>query len=81
MRKKILVSDLSYDEKEVSAVISVIRSEWMTTGPVTNRFEECFGQYVGYPYAIAVSNGTAGINSWSSSIKSDCIFPLPFLLA
>lgn len=62
MNQKILVSDLDYGDEELAAVISVIRSQWMTMGPVTNRFEKLFRQYVGYPFAIATSSGTASLH-------------------
>ncbi len=62
MRPKIFVSDLDYGEEEISAVVSVIRSEWMTMGPITKLFEEQFSRYVSYPFAIATSSGTAALH-------------------
>ena len=62
MDKKILVSDLSYGEEEVNAAISVIKSEWMTMGPLTNKFEESFRHYINAPYTIAVSSATAALH-------------------
>ena len=39
-----------------------LRSRWLSTGPVTERFEKAFSEYLGGGYAIAVSNGTAALH-------------------
>ena len=62
MTLKILVSDLDYGKEEIDAVVSVIRGQWMTMGPLTKRFENSFSEYVGYPFAIATSSGTASLH-------------------
>lgn len=48
-------------EEEVQAVREVLLSGWITTGPVTARFEEAFGKLVGAKQAVAVSSATAGL--------------------
>jgi len=60
--KKILVSDLSYDDDEVEAVVSVLRSEWLTMGPKTAEFEGELAKYLGVKHVVAVSNGTAALH-------------------
>jgi perosamine synthetase len=52
----------SIDEKDVVAVCSVLRSDWLTTGPKIVEFEEAIANYVGAKYAVAVSNGTAALH-------------------
>lgn len=50
------------DEEDIKAVIEVLRSDWLTTGPKVAEFEEAFSRYVGAQYAIAVSSGTAALH-------------------
>jgi perosamine synthetase len=49
-------------EEEVQAVTDVIRSGWLTTGEKTAQFEREFAQYIGAPYAVAVSSCTAALH-------------------
>ncbi len=51
----------SVGEAEVAAVAAVMRSGWLTTGPVTAEFERRFGEYVGAPSAVAVNSCTSGL--------------------
>ena len=48
--------------EEERAVISVLRSGWLTTGREAKKFEEEFAAYVGAGYALAVSSATAGLH-------------------
>ncbi len=48
----------SIDEGEIAAVIEVLRSGWITTGPKTQEFETKFAEYCGAPHALAVASGT-----------------------
>jgi perosamine synthetase len=52
----------SIDEDDIQAVIDVLRSDFLTTGPTVAKFEKQVAQYVGAKYAIAVSNGTAALH-------------------
>ncbi|UCG17682.1 MAG: DegT/DnrJ/EryC1/StrS family aminotransferase [Phycisphaerales bacterium] len=49
-------------EAEYAAVADVLRSGWVTQGPMVRRFERAVADYVGAPYAVAVSNGTAALH-------------------
>lgn len=51
----------AFDEQEVRAAIKTIRSRWITTGPVTEKFEQKFAEYVGSKYAVFVNSGTAAL--------------------
>jgi perosamine synthetase len=51
------------DEDDIQAVIDVLRSDWLTTGPKVEEFEEAFAHYVGAKYAVAVSSGTAALHA------------------
>lgn len=53
----------SLDEDDVEAVGEVLRSDWLTTGPTVDAFEEAVAKYVGAAEGIAVSNGTAALHT------------------
>ena len=49
----------SISEEDIQAVVDVLRSDYLTTGPKVTEFENIVANYVGAKYAVAVSNGTA----------------------
>ena len=51
------------DEDDIKAVVEVLRSDWLTTGPKVSEFEEAFAQYVSAKHAVAVSSGTAALHA------------------
>lgn len=50
------------DDDDVAAVVEVLRSDWLTTGPKVDEFERAFAECVGAEHAVAVSNGTAALH-------------------
>jgi perosamine synthetase len=50
------------DDDDVAAVVEVLRSDWLTTGPAVERFETAFAALVGAQHAVAVNNGTAALH-------------------
>lgn len=50
------------DEDDIAAVVEVLRSDYITTGPQVELFEEAFAEYVGAKYAVAVNSGTAALH-------------------
>ena len=50
------------DDDDIQAVIESLRSDWLTTGPRVDAFEQAFAARVGARYAVAVSSGTAGLH-------------------
>ena len=56
------LSDIDFGAEEEREVLRVLRSRWLSTGPVTERFEKAFSEYLGGGHAIAVSNGTAALH-------------------
>ena len=52
----------SLDEADIQAVVQVLKSDYLTTGPMVAEFERRVAEYVGAKYAVAVSNGTAALH-------------------
>lgn len=50
------------DDEDIEAVIGVLRSDWLTTGPKVSEFERVFSRAVGAKHAVAVSSGTAALH-------------------
>lgn len=53
----------SVEENDIEAVLAVLRSDWLTTGPKVQEFEEAFAERVGAGYAITFSSGTAALHA------------------
>ena len=51
------------DDDDVNAVVEVLRSDWLTTGPRVEAFERAIAAYVGARFAVAVSSGTAALHA------------------
>ncbi len=56
------LADLDYGPEEEEAVLSVLRSKWLTMGAVTEKFEHEFRTLTHSNYAIAVSNATEALH-------------------
>lgn len=50
------------DDEDIQAVVDVLKGDFLTTGPYVKEFENKIAEYVGAKYAVAVSNGTAGLH-------------------
>ena len=57
------------DEDDIAAVTTVLRSDWLTTGPVVEEFERAFAQFCGTREAVAVSSGTAALHAAMHALK------------
>ena len=51
------------DDDDVYSVVKILRSDWLTTGPKVQEFEQAIADYVGTKHAVAVSSGTAALHS------------------
>jgi perosamine synthetase len=58
----------SISDDDVQAVVNVLRSHWLTTGPAIGDFEDSLAQALGAPEAIAVSSGTAALHAAMNAI-------------
>jgi dTDP-4-amino-4,6-dideoxygalactose transaminase len=62
MKWRYPLSDINLGKEEEREVLKVLRSRWLSTGPVTERFEKAYSNYLGGGFAVAVSNGTAALH-------------------
>lgn len=49
-------------QEEIDEVVDALRSDWITTGPKTRRFEAEFAEFVQAPGALALNSCTAGLH-------------------
>jgi perosamine synthetase len=49
-------------EDDIAAVVAVLRTPRLSLGPKLEEFEEATAGYVGVPYGVALSSGTAGLH-------------------
>jgi perosamine synthetase len=52
----------SLDDEDIQAVVEVLKSDWLTTGPKIDEFEEAFAEWVGARFAVSFSSGTAALH-------------------
>ena len=63
VRKKLLpYGRQSLDDADVQAVVEVLKSDWLTTGPKIGEFENRFAAWVGARHAVSFSSGTAALH-------------------
>jgi perosamine synthetase len=59
---KVPLSAPDITESEIDAVTAVLRTNHLSLGPKLTEFESAFARFIGVPYAVAVSSGTAGLH-------------------
>jgi len=52
----------SIDDDDIEAVISVLKSDFLTTGPVVTEFEDMFSEVLNVPHAVSCSSGSAALH-------------------
>lgn len=52
----------SIEAEDIQAVVDVLHSDWLTTGPKVDEFEEAFAVRVGAKHAVGFSSGTAALH-------------------
>ncbi len=52
----------SVDDRDVAAVAQVLRSDFLTQGPVVPRFEQCVASYCAARFAVASTNATSALH-------------------
>ncbi len=72
------------DDDDCRAVDAILKSEFLTTGPMAKEFETEFAEYVGAKYAVAFANGTAALHGacYAAGIKpGDEVITTPITFA
>jgi perosamine synthetase len=72
------------DEEDITAVIEVLRSDWITQGPKVDEFERKVAEYCGAKFAVAMSSGTAALHaacSVASISNGDEVITTPITFA
>lgn len=62
MKIKVPLSRPDITEKEIEAILAVIKTPYLSLGPKHREFEETIAEYIGVKYAVSVSSGTAGLH-------------------
>ncbi len=68
-------------EREIAAIIDVLKTPYLSLGPKLGEFEEKFAAYIGAKYAVAVSSGTSGLHLAVKSLgigENDAVITTPF---
>jgi UDP-4-amino-4,6-dideoxy-N-acetyl-beta-L-altrosamine transaminase len=71
MRKAIPYGRQHITEADIQAVNEVLVSDYLTTGPKVQEFEQKFATYIGADYAVAVANGTAALHLCALALGVD----------
>src|SRR3989344_5230791 len=62
IKKLIPYSKQWINHEDITEVVKVLKSDWITQGPKIEEFEKTLARYVSAKYAVAVSNGTAALH-------------------
>ncbi len=57
------------DDDDIQAVCRVLRSDWLTTGPLVAKFEAKVQSLTGADFAAAVSSGTAALHAIMAALE------------
>lgn len=63
MTKEIPFSPPDIREEDIDAVVSVLKSGWITTGPVGKKFEDAVAKLSDAPGCVTVSSATTGLEA------------------
>jgi UDP-4-amino-4,6-dideoxy-N-acetyl-beta-L-altrosamine transaminase len=73
-----------YDNDEINAVVEVLKSDFLSSGPRIRAFEQLMQEQTGAKYCVAVANGTAALHLAVKALdieagKSGITSPLTFI--
>jgi len=50
------------DEEDIEEVVKVLKGDWITQGPMIEKFEKAIAEYVGVKYAVVFNSGTSALH-------------------
>ena len=62
MNEFIPMSKPFYGKAEIDAVVQVLKSGWITTGPKCKEFEQKFAEFIGADHALSLTSGTGAMH-------------------
>ena len=68
------------DQKDIDAVIAVLRSDFLTQGPAVPAFEKVVAEYCGVQYSVAVNSATSALHIACLALgvgKGDIVWTTP----
>ncbi len=67
------------DEEDISSVVEVLRSDFLTQGSKTREFEEALASFCGARFAVAFSSGTAALHAayYAAGLRAGDEFIVP----
>jgi len=78
--KKISYGRQDINDFDVNAVVSVLRSDFLTQGPIVPAFENSIAEYCRAQYAVAVNSATSALHVACLALgvgKGDCVWTSP----
>ncbi len=81
MNRKINLADPDITEREINAVLEVLKTGHLSIGPKIEEFEQKFKNYLGVKHAIGVNSGTSGLHLLVKALgigKGDEVITTPF---
>jgi UDP-4-amino-4,6-dideoxy-L-N-acetyl-beta-L-altrosamine transaminase len=63
VNKVIPYSRQSIDQDDISEVVSILESDYLTQGPAIAKFESAIAEYTGAKYCVVFSSGTAALHA------------------
>jgi UDP-4-amino-4,6-dideoxy-N-acetyl-beta-L-altrosamine transaminase len=67
-------------QPDIDAVVEVLKSDWLTQGPMVPSFEKTVADYSGASYAVAVNNATSALHIACLALdvsEGDCVWTSP----
>ena len=80
-RVQVPLSSPDIVEKDIEAVVRVMRTRYLSIGPKVVEFEKRIGEYVGTKYAVAVNSGTSALHLIIKGMgigEGDVVITTPF---
>src|SRR5512147_862579 len=62
MNRTVALSDITIDDSDIEQVVAVLKTKWLSMGPVTQNFEQEFSAYNNIRHSFGVANCTAALH-------------------